>query len=431
MADDGGPLFCVVIGSGMVGSACAASAAALNRGRVALVGPACQPASEPPFSSHDDYSRVVSVLKSNIGGAPGVHDLALESARSIGEYRRLEAETGVHFYHETGYFKAAPGSGTTATEVAENGLLECATRWPFIEVAALAGDAATGTLQAAGAGWIDPRAHVRAVRQRCEARDVQLVNEVAARLERDESSGQWRVVTAAGTELLSPRVALAVGSFVNLSGLLPRGISVDIELWGKALYHGRIAPEDAASLLEQNMPVVSVSSPAGHDGLEGSTNVSYNGAKAGTYVYFFPPCQYADGHWYIKIGHSPFDPLIDDLEGADTAEKLERWMAGTGDDVIRFTAKSEDYYSRTLASVLPSVSFVDGGYITRCVTSRTSHGDPLLGPLRLPHASDEQCGAGLFVCAGCNGTGAKFALEWGRQLAENIAREPTVTLTAN
>lgn len=75
------PLFCVVIGSGMVGSACAASVAALGRrGRVALVGPAAQKSDEPPFSSHDDYSRVVSVVKSNIGGAPGVHDLALESA---------------------------------------------------------------------------------------------------------------------------------------------------------------------------------------------------------------------------------------------------------------------------------------------------------------------------------------------------------------
>ena len=42
--------------------------------------------------------------------------------------------------------------------------------------------------------------------------------------------------------------------------------------------------------------------------------MSYNGVKKGTYVYFFPPLRYDDGHWYIKIGHSPFDPLIADLE---------------------------------------------------------------------------------------------------------------------
>ena len=79
MAVEREPLFCIVVGSGMIGSACAASVAALSRGPVALVGPSSQKSSQPPYSSHDDYSRVVSVLKSNIGGAPGDHDLALES----------------------------------------------------------------------------------------------------------------------------------------------------------------------------------------------------------------------------------------------------------------------------------------------------------------------------------------------------------------
>lgn len=79
MSAESEPLFCIVVGSGMVGSACAASVAALGRGAVAMVGPRSQKSSVPPYSSHDDYSRVVSVLTSNIGGAPGVRDLALES----------------------------------------------------------------------------------------------------------------------------------------------------------------------------------------------------------------------------------------------------------------------------------------------------------------------------------------------------------------
>lgn len=221
--------------------------------------------------------------------------------RSISEYRQLEAETGIDFYHETGYFKAAPaqsdGEDGSLAPTADAALSECAKRWPFIDVSALTGERATVDLQTTGAGWIDPRAHVRAARRRCEARGVLLVDEVARLVERDPSSALWRVATTAGTELLAPRVALTVGSFINLSGLLPRGVSVDIELWGKTLYHARIAAESAASLLERKMPVVSVSSPAGHGDLDGATNVSYNGAKAGTYVYFFPPCQYDDGHW--------------------------------------------------------------------------------------------------------------------------------------
>ena len=85
------------------------------------------------------------------------------------------------------------------------------------------------------------------------------------------------------------------------------------ELWGKVLYHARISPAAAESLLAQQMPACTVRSPVGFGG-EGETGVSYNGVKKGTYVYFFPPLRYDDGHWYIKIGHSPFDPLIADLE---------------------------------------------------------------------------------------------------------------------
>ena len=41
--------------------------------------------------------------------------------------------------------------------------------------------------------------------------------------------------------------------------------------------------------------------------------VSYTGQKAGMYVYVFPPVRYADGHYYLKIGHSPYDPIIASL----------------------------------------------------------------------------------------------------------------------
>ena len=52
--------------------------------------------------------------------------------------------------------------------------------------------------------------------------------------------------------------------------------------------------------------------------------VTYTGPKKGFYVYFFPPIQYDGREWYIKIGHSPHDPLIGDLKGNTEAEKLVR-----------------------------------------------------------------------------------------------------------
>ena len=54
-----------------------------------------------------------------------------------------------------------------------------------------------------------------------------MIPEIATALGRDDSSGRWQVTTAGGATLSSRRVALALGSFINLSGLLPR-VSVDI-----------------------------------------------------------------------------------------------------------------------------------------------------------------------------------------------------------
>ena len=214
-ADAAEELYCVVVGSGMVGSAAAASLASHGRGPVALVGPVAQPSTEPPFSSHDDYSRVVSVVAAE-------RDLELESARSMGEYRRLEEETGVTFYHETGYVKVEPGGEPDSAQLAS-----CRERWPFFAFGAVAGEQHAVQLLQEGAGWIDPRAHVRAVRQRCDRLGVEMVPEIATALSRDDSSGRWQVTTAGGATLSSRRVALALGSFINLSGLLPR-VSVDI-----------------------------------------------------------------------------------------------------------------------------------------------------------------------------------------------------------
>eukprot|EP01050_Picozoa_sp_SAG11_P009384 SAG11_NODE_876_length_6762_cov_16.770374_2_plen_206_part_00 len=202
----------------------------------------------------------------------------------------------MRFYHPVGYLKVKPRrteeeEDEEEEEEDEEDEEDAQARWPFLALATIAGPAATARLQPAGAGWIDPRAHVRATRARCAARGVCLVEEAAASLARegpdsDVGPAEWRLVTAGGRRLQSARVVLAVGAFINVCGLLPAPLTLEIELWGKTLYHAPIAAADAAALLGQKMPVVSVSSPAGFDGVEA---VSYAGSKAGTYVYFFPP----------------------------------------------------------------------------------------------------------------------------------------------
>lgn len=431
------PYSCVIIGAGMVGTATAAHLAQLVQkggpvasafvGPIAVVGLAT--GTKGALSSHDDYSRLVDIHFSS-------H--ASEAARSISAYRCVEHEAEVSFFHETGCLvvsgdkglelPAGEFEGPASQRMTPSELLR---KWPslnLVDLASGAGSLPHGHFEAVGAGWIDPRAHVRAHKQLAIARGAHLIEEDVVLVARDTSARSaslkypvWLVVTACGKKLRTMRVAFAIGAWTNVSGLLPNGLSLQVELWGKSVYHARIGDDDASALLQQSMPAIVVKyAPAKSP----AAAVSYNGAKSGFYVYFFPPVQYSDGSWYVKIGHSPHDPLIASLNGSSTADKLSRWLASEESDVRNLQEKSADFFQSTLEQLLPNVRF-HGGYTSACVTSKTPSGDVLLGPIcrMVPPDNSLDC-EGLFACAGCNGAGAKFSHEWGRQLAEAIAWTP-------
>ena len=103
--------------------------------------------------------------------------------------------------------------------------------------------------------------------------------------------------------------------------------------------------------------------------------VSYNGKKSGDYVYGFPPIQYPDGKWRIKVGHSPVDPIIgrlgkteddpnfDKLDYAPSKEQVRAWYAGSSndqkspivDDVKRRIQESEEFFDDILKRLFPNI----------------------------------------------------------------------------
>lgn len=277
---------------------------------------------------------------------------------------------------------------------------------------------------------MDPRGHVRAHRELAIAKGVHVVEQHVVQVVRDKADvsnlptptlPQWIVRTASGLELRTERVVFALGAWSNLSGLLPSGLGLPLELWGKCVYHACIHDEDASALLKLGMPATVIKYAPEH---APAAAVSYTGAKSGFYVYFFPPVQYSDGRWYVKIGHSPHDPLISALSGTSLADKLSRWMASEGEDVQSILAESAAFFQHTLRQILPHARF-DGGRLTTCVTTKTPKGRVFLGPLSSLADSDATVDCeGLFACAGCDGAGAKFSHEWGRQVAEVVARTP-------
>lgn len=122
--------FCVVIGAGMVGTAVAATLAEKGCGRIALVGAPTESAPRPenhglgqagPLSSHNDYTRLVQTV--SLGA-----ETDRTAERSIADYRQIEQETGVSFFHEVGYLHVTGGAESV------QGLHQAEAfrqRWPF------------------------------------------------------------------------------------------------------------------------------------------------------------------------------------------------------------------------------------------------------------------------------------------------------------
>ena len=191
--------------------------------------------------------------------------------------------------------------------------------------------------------------------------------------------------------------------------------------------------------------------------------VSYTGQKAGMYVYVFPPVRYADGHYYLKIGHSPYDPIIASLgtsltfgggsgsvgggsvgggsvgggsvgggseispDGRDdhapvvqpTPEQIGAWYAGAaadvttplGREVIECVKASEAFFGAVLRRLYPTAEWeAQGSFMTTCVTSKSPTGARLL----------EEIAPGVVQQTGCNGAGAAASLAWGEEVAEMV-----------
>ncbi len=157
----------VIVGKGMMGAA-AARHLSLTGARVALVGP-----DEPDdwanhggvFASHYDNARITRTIDND----PVWARLA---RRSIERYREIAAASGIEFYYEVGCLIAAPAPGGGFDYLER---VELARDRLGVEAPLIAGEylvarfpwfcfpkGYAGVHEAQGAGYINPRALVRA-----------------------------------------------------------------------------------------------------------------------------------------------------------------------------------------------------------------------------------------------------------------------------
>ncbi|MCP4906546.1 MAG: FAD-dependent oxidoreductase [bacterium] len=355
-----------VLGAGPFGAAAAMHLAQAGAGSVALIGPPERADVETPaqrFASHYDESRNATAMDSDIEWA----GLALRSVEPI---RDLEKRTGIAIFSEvgslrvtqapfdTGYFDLA-GIRASASRL-EVPLAELETQELNARFSEARFDAGSlGLLQERGAGLINPRRLVRALRRVATELGAIWLDDEVDRIE--PKAGGVEISTRSGRSLRAARVLVATGAGpfgfrlladpqrVTTAGHIPTHIAV---------------PET----FETNLPPVMITTSAAGEFFGG---------------FIAPPVVYPDGHRYIKA------------VGQTLAVKDQRLVSDQQGGTVRAV---ERLFPRLVVGSVKSQF---------CTTLDSRTGRPIV----------EWIGDRVAVAIAGNGKGVKAALEIGRHAA--------------
>jgi len=355
-----------VIGAGPFGAAAAMHLAEAGAGSVALIGPSEQPDATTPaqlLASHYDESRNATAMDSDFEWA----DLAF---RSVGPLRDLEKRTGIEIFKEIGSLRVTQApfdsgyfdlSGIRASAVrlgialVELQMPELNSRFSGVRF----DPGSVGLLQEGGAGMINPRRLVRALRQVATELGATWLDDEVARIER--VAGAVEIETRSGQRLRAAKVLVATGAGPLGWGLLadPRRVTPA----GHVPTHIAV-PDD----FETDMPPVMLTTSAAGEFFGG---------------FVAPPVIYPDGRRYLKaVGQTLVmkdRSLLPDQE-AGTVRAVQRLFP----DLVVGAVRSE-----------------------RCTTTDSRTGRPII----------EWVDESIAVAIAGNGKGVKAALEIGRRAA--------------
>ncbi|XUY25904.1 NAD(P)/FAD-dependent oxidoreductase [Agrobacterium sp. rho-8.1] len=364
----------IVIGAGMMGTAAARHLSALSDG-VALIGPA-EPADRKNhrgvFSSHYDEARITR----GFDGDPVWAELA---KRSIARYAHIEAESGISFYHEAGCLFAGNGKGLGGNYVASAlaardrlGLevetfaaSQLGARFPMFD---LPGDH-QGWFEPRNAGYVNPRAFVKAQIKIAERQGANLIRETAVRV--SDTAFGIEVMTAEGQRYTAEKVIVAAGGFTNMADLLP--VNVDMAATGRTIAFFELNADKQRDFAGMPSTIVLAE-------------------NADDIVYILPPVRYPDGKVYLKIGGESEKGRL------ETLSEAVRWFHSDG------TANEVAFLVRRAIELMPALN---GCPVTSgsCVASITRTGYPYIGYTQ---------SSNIAVLTGGNFVAAKSSDEIGR-----------------
>jgi sarcosine oxidase len=391
----------IVVGAGMFGSA-AAKYLGLAGCRTLLIGPA-----EPAAGTEADrYSFGAYFDEARITRRLGWDDVwgALD-ARSLDRYQRIEAESGVRFFHECGslvlmatsiarrtsqILARCQGSGIAVERASAE---ELGAAFPALSLPPLEEGEFEGLLERSRAGYVNPRRLVEAQLALATKASVLLRRAAVTDVRFDRGAGRWRL-QASGLdgehEAWAEKVLVATGAFTNHNGVLP----ADLELALHAFTEPNLlfeVPDAQLPELRRLPPVVSVDPED-----TGERNAS---------VYLLPPIRYPDGKWYIRIGPG-MQPIVRELR---SAEEMTAWYARQ-----RISSRQERFLTRMARTLLPGFEPASVRH-SCCIIEKT--------PSRYPYIGGLAGFPGLSLAVGGNGHGARGSDEIGRLAAATVLAE--------
>lgn len=364
----------IIIGAGMMGAAAARHLSQVTDG-IALIGPE-EPANRKNhsgvFASHYDEARITR----GFDGDPIWGTLAV---RSLARYFEIEVASGISFYSEVGclFSGEEPISDTDyvrrAFATASMLDLDIETvkpdampaRFPMFALP----PAHNGYFEAQNAGYVNPRALVKAQVTVAQKQGVSVLRDTAIRV--NDMSSHVLVETADGNSYTAEKVLVAAGGFINMSDILPR--PVDMAATGRTIVFFEL--DEAKQALFKNMPSTIVLADNDDD-----------------IVYILPPVRYPDGKVYLKIGGEGGKSAISSLSDAVS------WFQSDGN------LAEVDYLTKRALSLMPNLA---GAPVTSgsCVASITKTGYPYIGYTEAPN---------IAVLTGGNFVAAKSSDEIGR-----------------
>lgn len=234
------------------------------------------------------------------------------------------------------------------------------------------------------AGYLNPRKLLAGQLAVARNNGATLIREIVTGL--TDNADHIEVKTKEGGSYRARKVLIATGAFSNCFGLFDRPLALRLKI--EFVVYGQTPVQEVERL--QGMPTLSyqIESPHLAD------------------VYLFPPVQYPDGNYYIKMGaNTTADRYV------ETLDEINGWYRyGNSDEML-------DEMKAALCTIVPGLQ-TNAWHTARCVITRTVHAKPYIDIVKPGR---------IYTAIGGNGTGAQSSDGIGKLAADLMIHDAWIS----